>query len=248
MKIKLGEVVDKIVGDDDRLTTSKKYYIGGEHIDTARIRVTQRGILDSDRGRTLGYQFHYPFEPGDVLFMTKNPYLRKCGLVDFEGICSIATFVLRTKDPEVLDQRFLAVVTQTDDFWNYLEANKSGSVNYFITWKTMEKYEFELPGIDRQKQIAEAIWSIEETRLSYEKLIEKTEALIQSRFVEMFGALGTDVNEWGLTTLGECCVLNPKRPKDVSDDLDVSFVPMPAVSEHGQMDTTDIKKYREVKK
>ena len=64
----------------------------------------------------------------------------------------------------------------------------------------------------------------------------------------MFGHLGEDEKGWGITTLGKCCELNPKRPKGISDDLAVSFVPMPAVSEQGELDCTDIKPYSEVKK
>ncbi len=64
----------------------------------------------------------------------------------------------------------------------------------------------------------------------------------------MFGELGKDVKGWGLTTLGECCELNPKRPRDIDDDLMVSFVPMPAVSEDGHIDCSDIRPYKEVKK
>ena len=64
----------------------------------------------------------------------------------------------------------------------------------------------------------------------------------------MFGHIGTDEKEWGLTTLGKCCELNPKRPKDITDDTLVSFVPMPAVSEKGEIDCRDIKPYSEVKK
>ncbi len=48
--------------------------------------------------------------------------------------------------------------------------------------------------------------------------------------------------------LSKCCELNPKRPKDIDDELPVSFVPMPAVSETGEVDCTDIKLYRDVKK
>lgn len=64
----------------------------------------------------------------------------------------------------------------------------------------------------------------------------------------MFGNLGEDKKGWGMTTLGKCCELNPKRPKDIDDDLLVSFVPMPAVSEDGRIDTSGIKPYVEVKK
>ena len=34
MRVKIGEVVDKIVGDEDRLTTELEYYIGGEQIES----------------------------------------------------------------------------------------------------------------------------------------------------------------------------------------------------------------------
>ena len=51
-----------------------------------------------------------------------------------------------------------------------------------------------------------------------------------------------------MTTLGQCCELNPKRPRDIDDDLIVSFVPMPAVSEKGKMDCSELRPYREVKK
>ena len=64
----------------------------------------------------------------------------------------------------------------------------------------------------------------------------------------MFGELGSDVKGWGMTTLGECCELNPRRPKGISDDTDVSFVPMPSVTEDGKMDVSDVRKYAEVKK
>ena len=64
----------------------------------------------------------------------------------------------------------------------------------------------------------------------------------------MFGNLGTNEKGWGLTTLGQCCILNPKRPKGIPDDTEVSFVPMPAVTEDGKMDCSDVKPYADVKK
>ena len=64
----------------------------------------------------------------------------------------------------------------------------------------------------------------------------------------MFGRLGYDDKGWGLTTLGCCCELNPKRPKGIDDNVTVSFVPMPAVSEEGHIDCSTIRPYAEVKK
>jgi type I restriction enzyme S subunit len=203
MRVKIGDVVNKIVGDEDRLNTEREYYVGGEHIDSSRMLVKNRGLLKSDKGKTLGYQFHYPFERRDVLFMTKNPYLRKCGMADFQGICSIATFVMRSKDEDVLTQEYLAVIMQTDDLWNYLEANKSGSVNYFITWKTLEKYEFELPDIETQKKIAKIAWQFEKTHNTYEEMLANIDELIKSQFIEVIQPLLDKKNTVPLGTIVE---------------------------------------------
>ncbi len=47
--------------------------------------------------------------------------------------------------------------------------------------------------------------------------------------------------------LGEVCEINPKSPS-YEDDFEVSFVPMPKVSETGDIDASEIKAYSEVKK
>jgi type I restriction enzyme S subunit len=63
----------------------------------------------------------------------------------------------------------------------------------------------------------------------------------------MFGRPGQDDKGWGLITLGQCCELNPRNSSEIEDDMQVSFVPMPAVSEDGQIDTSEHKAYGEVK-
>lgn len=47
--------------------------------------------------------------------------------------------------------------------------------------------------------------------------------------------------------LGDVCIVNPKAAP-ISDETEVSFIPMQCVSENGKIDTTDIRKYSEVKK
>jgi len=57
-------------------------------------------------------------------------------------------------------------------------------------------------------------------------------------------------HSWEIGTLGEVCQINPSR-KDIAslpDDLDVSFVPMAAVSEDGTLLEVKIRKAKEVKK
>ena len=79
--------------------------------------------------------------------------------------------------------------------------------------------------------------------------IENTSVDSQSRFIEMFGMPGTDAFGWGMDRLGNACYINPKKGQDTRlvKGLDVSFVPMPAVTEHGEIDASARKKYEEVK-
>ena len=79
--------------------------------------------------------------------------------------------------------------------------------------------------------------------------LAKLDQLVKSRFIELFGEVGTDTKGWGLTRLGDCCSINPKKGDDkrLNQGLTVSFVPMPSVSEKGEIDASDTKLYDEVK-
>ena len=206
MKVKLDDVIARITGNVDRFNTDLEYYVGGEHYDYASIAIYNKGLLKSEKGSTLGFKFHFPFKKGDTLFMARNPHLKKAGMVTYDGICSDASYVLRTKDPEVLLPEFLPLIIQNDLFWAFFEANKSGSVNYLMNWKEMRNYEFELPSIERQKAIADMIWAAERTRKAYIKLIEATDELVKSQFIEMFGDPEVNKNNLPIATLKDICV------------------------------------------
>lgn len=192
-KVIFGDVVRRANTKEDRHNTDKIYYVGGEHIDSNEVLIENRGLIE---GSTIGPMFYFGFKAGDILFVSRNPHLRKSGMVTFDGICSEKTFVLETKDESVLLQRYLAFVMQSDHFWSYMEAHKSGSVNFFINWSTLEKYEFELPDIEKQSAISDMLWALNKTKKAYRTLIQKTDALVKSKFIEMFGNPITNEKEW----------------------------------------------------
>ena len=80
--------------------------------------------------------------------------------------------------------------------------------------------------------------------------LHKIDDLVKSQFIEMFGAVGADEKGWGLIALGECCELNPKKSDDdrLKEGVEVSFVPMPAVTEKGELDNSSIRLYEQVQK
>lgn len=203
-KVLLKDVVVRIKDKVDKDNTELEFYIGGEHFDNGEIQITKKGVI---KDSTIGPAFHMRFQPGDVLLMSRNPHLRKAGVVDFEGICSDVSYVCRTKDENVLMQRFIPFIFQTDHFWKFAEENKKGSTNFFLNWSDFEKYEFDLPVIEEQRKLCEMMWAFEDTKTAYKQLLQKTDDLVKSQFIEMFGSPIDNPRGWptkGLTELGSC--------------------------------------------
>ena len=208
--VRFSDVAFRANTKEDRFNTDKRYYVGGEHIDSSEMIIEKRGVI---AGSTIGPMFYCGFKSGDILFVTRNPHLRKCGVVDFDGICSEKTFVIQSKDNNVLLQEYLAIVMQSDDFWNYCEENKSGGVNYFINWSTIAEYEFPLPSLPEQKVLAEKLWAAYEVKQSYLKMIKATQEMVQSQFIEMFGDPITNNKQWNTMQINEVAPENPSEDK-----------------------------------
>lgn len=126
--------------------------------------------------------FYYGFKAGDFLLVSRNPHLKKAGVVGFDGICSEKTFVLATANSEVLLPEYLPFILQNDTFWEYAYQHRHGSTNTFINWSTLANYEFELPNIEIQRKLAEILWAINDTMESYKRLILATDELVKSKF------------------------------------------------------------------
>lgn len=135
---------------------------------------------------------------------------------------------------------------QNDALFDFAVGKSAGSLSPRVKWEHLINFEFELPDMDKQKELAALLWAMDDTKKSYQKLIAATDELVKSQFIEMFGKPGTDPYEWGLTTLGECCELNPRRPRVMKPDIDYSFVAMPSVSEDGRIDASIERPYSEV--
>src|SRR3989344_6362020 len=171
-KVQFGDVVSKI---NDKVSNREEWtferYIGGEHFDEGEIRITRSAPIEGNE-EVIGSAFHMRFKPGQVLYVTRNPRLRKGGIVDFEGVCSNVSFVMETDEKQLL-QSLLPFIIQTEDFVKHTCNNAHGSTNPFLNWKDIAKYEFLLPPIEEQKNISEVLWEIENNIQRLEKILSK---------------------------------------------------------------------------
>ena len=215
--VKLSNVIRRAQTKVDKDDTDLVFYVGGEHIESENIRVHSRGIIAES---TIGPMFYYGFKAGDFLLVSRNPHLKKAGLVDFDGICSEKTFVLETANSDVLLPEFLPFVLQNERFWDYAYRHRHGSTNTFINWSTLANYEFELPDLETQRKLAEVLWSINDTMEAYKNLISATDELVKSQFMEQFGSYLGD--ETRCATVEQVCTVFADgdwiESKDQADD------------------------------
>ena len=201
--VKFGDVVVRANTKEDRYNTDRLYYVGGEHMETGEYLITKRGLIE---GSTIGPMFYFGFRKGQVLLASRSPDLKKAGMATFDGICSEKTFVIESRDENVLLQTYLPFIVRSEQFWQYANDNQSGSVNHFINWSTFASYEFELPPIEEQAAIAEKGWAMVALRDAYRELILATDALVKSQFIELFGDPEVNKNNLPVSTLKDICV------------------------------------------
>ena len=125
----------------------------------------------------------------------------------------------------------------------------NGATRQKLTQAAMRKMRIPLRSMEEQLYIVDVIKRIVKIKEQKQQQLQLLDELIKARFVELFGFPGTDEKGWGLRPLGECCEINPKKVSDkrLASGMQVSFVPMTAVSENGAIKTAEKKTYDEVK-
>ena len=173
------------------ITTKKKpteqdrfNYIGLEHLDSGSLTVSRWGSDVAPKGEKL------LMHKGDVLFGKRRAYQKKVAIAPFDGIFSAHGMVLRPNE-EIIDKDFFPMFISSDYFLDAAIALSVGSLSPTINWRDLARQEFELPPIEKQHELADVLWSIEDTRTAYQELATATEELVNSRFIEMFGDLTT---------------------------------------------------------
>ncbi|WP_447039998.1 restriction endonuclease subunit S [Streptomyces sp. DSM 118878] len=160
-RVRLGDVVRRSRKQVDPLEAGTDRYVAGGHIDSDAVTVERWG--DPSDGQ-MGSTFRYAFEPGQILFVSARPYLRKMGVVNFSGVVADKTYVLDAVPENGLLQEFLPFILSSDRFVDYATSEATGSMNPRLLWGPFQRYEFDLPSLDEQERIADLLWAIERHR------------------------------------------------------------------------------------
>ncbi|MBR4661972.1 MAG: restriction endonuclease subunit S [Clostridia bacterium] len=146
--------------------------------------------------------FSKGFKKGHMLFGRRRAYLRKAALAPFDGVCSGDITVIEAI-PEKMDPELLPFIIQNDLLFDYAVGNSAGSLSPRVKWESLQNYEFELPERTKQAEMVELLKAAHETRRSYKALIQATDDLVKSQFIEMFGSPVSLDKGWQVKTIGD---------------------------------------------
>ena len=165
--------------------------VGLEHLVPEEITLT---AWSEDSENTFSKMFH----KGDVLFGRRRDYLKKAAVAPFDGICSGDITVIEAIADRI-EPELLPFIIQNDALFDFAVGKSAGSLSPRVKWEHLRNYEFELPEMAKQRELAELLWAMDATKKSYQELIAATEELVKSQFIEMFGdPIKADKSERGI--------------------------------------------------
>ena len=178
-RVRLGEVAEEVRGNWAGETKDVSV-VGLEHLDPDDIWLRKWEVNPSDS------TFTKAFRKGQILFGRRRAYQKKLSLVPCDGICSGDITVIAAKGDKVIPE-LLPFFLRTDKFFDYAIQGSAGSLSPRVKWAHLANYEFELPPIERQRELADLLWAANDLKESYKKMIVATDEMLKAKFREMFG-------------------------------------------------------------
>ena len=193
-KVKLGEVA---IEHKETCKGNKDGYpiVGLEHLVSEEVTLT---ACDEGSDNT----FTKMFRKGNVLFGRRRAYLKKAAVAPFDGICSGDITVIEAIPDRILPE-LLPFIIQNDELFDFAVGKSAGSLSPRVKWEHLKNYEFELPDMDKQRELAELLWAMDATKKSYQKLIAATDELVKSQFIEWFGTADRHPEDVEYVRLGD---------------------------------------------
>lgn len=205
---RLKDFVDPIaITVQDPANSGFERFVGLEHYDSNEL------VIKRFSGVELLTTNAKAFQKNDLLIARRNVYLRRAGVVYFDGITSGDSIVLRVKEDcekqtgisRELAQRVLPLVLNTDRFWIYANKHADGMNSKRISKDTLLDYEFDLPSIEEQKVLADKLWAAYKVKESYRQLLFTTDEMLKAKFQEMFGDVDNNKHNFPVEALGKIC-------------------------------------------
>jgi len=247
-KVRLGELcntnIDTLSSKEDCLID----YIDISSIDNEKKEITSYKVYEA---REAPSRAKLLIKKNDVLVSTVRPNLNAVAMITCETtnkmVASTGFCILRSNGS--LDNKYLFYFTRSKSFITKLMRAAKGASYPAVSNTDVLNISIPFPPLDIQEKIANELETVSRLLSLQKRKIEELDRLIKSVFYNMFGDLVTNEKGWDKKYITEICIINPRKTElgQLDDDTLVSFIPMSSVSENGEIDTSQTKKYKEVK-
>lgn len=167
--------------------------VGLEHIEPYDMLLNK---WDVDVETTFTKAFH----KGQIMFGRRRAYQHKACVATCDGICSGDITLIEPVEGKVYPD-LLPFIVQNDDFFEHAIKGSNGALSPRVKWEHMASFEVNLPSLAEQKVLAEKLWAAYEVKQSYLKMIEATQEMVKSQFIEMFGDISINSKAWPVEKL-----------------------------------------------
>ena len=232
-RVKLGDVA---VEHKETCKGNKDGYpvVGLEHLTPEEVSLTN---WDENNDNT----FTKMFRKGNVLFGRRRAYLKKAAVAPFDGICSGDITVIEAIPDRVFPD-LLPFIIQNDDLFTYAIGKSAGSLSPRVKWEYLKDYEFELPNMDRQKELSDILWAMDTAKKSYQKLIVATDELVKSQFLGLFGDPVTNEKGYMIRPFSDFASIDAQMTTDYKKYADYPHIGIDSI----EKDTGKLSGYRTV--
>ncbi len=229
-------------------------YVGLEHMEK------DLGIISYGSAENIR-SIKSRFRKGQILYGRLRPYLNKHGIATFDGICSTDILVFDTTP--ITTSQYVDYYFNLPDFIQYAVNNSKGINLPRVSAEAILQSACPLPPILEQERMINRIQGLFE---KLDEAKEKAQSVIDGfedrKAVILYRAISGDLtanwrkdhglsrDEWNLVQLKDVCKINPPKidSKYMPEDLEVSFFPMPALSEiSGEITEPQTRRLSEVK-
>lgn len=208
----LEKIAKRISESVDPKTTDLEVYYGLEHLDGETIHIRRNGTPDDVSGGKLKCY------PGDLIFGKRRAYQRKAGIVRKAGICSAHAFVFRANE-EVIDVKLFPFFMHSDQFMHRMVDISVGGLSPTINWSDLKHQDFLLPPKEKQAELAELLWAMDNVIEKDLEVLERLEVLYNSQLKNIFIENSYNATEVSIKDLGTVSTSGVDKKINPSEEI-----------------------------
>ena len=185
-------------------------------------------------------------EPGNIVIAKMMPAGRAIICPNNEKMYVLSSDAVKMVPIESINAKYLVIAINSPYFRNQVQENTQGITRARTSIKKLKEYPFVIPPLPEQQRIVDRIESLfskldeakEKAQAVVDGFEDRKAAILHKAFTGGLtegwrGDHNISIVTWDNVKLSEACKINPPKinVKALPDNLEVSFFPMPALSE-----------------